>query len=61
MITRLCWLALPLLLVGCGEPQADLHSPGDYSGDPDPLLEISGSQELNEQLRDRIMMVQTDR
>jgi len=50
-----------LLLAGCGEPQVELHEPGDYSGTPDPLLEISGTEAFNDKLRDRFMMVQTDR
>jgi len=62
MTIRLCLMGAALLwLAGCGEPQVELHEPGDYSGTPDPLLEISGTEAFNDRLRDRFMMVQTDR
>ncbi|MGF1527618.1 MAG: hypothetical protein ACFCBW_12605 [Candidatus Competibacterales bacterium] len=55
--------ALLLLgLWGCGEePGVALHEPGVYKGPEDPLLEKSTSENLDEQLRQRFMMVQTDR
>lgn len=61
MFIRLPIAALLLALAGCGEPQVALHEPGDYSGNADPLLQKSGTEAFDNQLRDRMTMVQTDR
>ncbi|MDX1604723.1 MAG: hypothetical protein R3202_00950 [Candidatus Competibacterales bacterium] len=66
-------LAAGLLLAGCGggdrpSLQAveqvtgiDLHEPGQYMGKTDPLLQKSGTEQLANQLADRLQQVQTDR
>ncbi|MGD8976444.1 MAG: hypothetical protein PVG91_02505 [Gammaproteobacteria bacterium] len=46
-----------LALSGCGEPVI-FYEPGEYKGQPDPLLAKSGSGELDEQLRSRFDEVQ---
>ncbi|MEE4375964.1 MAG: hypothetical protein V2J55_00410 [Candidatus Competibacteraceae bacterium] len=60
---RICVLAvLGLLLAGCSEPPTiEIHEPGVYKGKTDPLLSRSGTPELEEQLRERLTQVQTDR
>lgn len=53
---------LVIALFGCTDAaQVELHEPGEYKGDTDPLLQASTSEDLNEQLRQRFMTVQTDR
>ena len=62
-------LALPLagaallwLLAGCTESTTvELHEPGEYLGKTDPLLQVAGTREQAEKLRERVLMVQTDR
>ena len=51
-----------LLIAGCSEPPGiELHEPGEYKGKTDPLLKQSGTPEQEERLRERLLMVQTDR
>jgi hypothetical protein len=51
-----------LLIAGCTEPpEIELHEPGEYKGKTDPLLNQSGTAEQEERLRERLLMVQTDR
>ena len=59
----IAWLLASLLLTGCIEEEIDkqLHEPGVYKGKPDPLLEMSGSQEFAAKLEQRLNQVQTDR
>lgn len=57
-----CLLA-SFLLAGCIEKEIEqqLHEPGVYKGKPDPLMEMSGSQEFAAKLEQRLNQVQTDR
>jgi|GEM_PF-436374 len=52
-----------LLLAGCYEEMSDVrvYDPGVYKGAEDPLMEISGTEELHEELAQRFQAVQTDR
>ena len=55
-------LLLFLLASGCGNSATvEIHEPGEYSGKTDPLLKVAGTPAHEQQLRDRIMQVQTDR
>jgi hypothetical protein len=64
--TKLIGFAIALLLVsslsGCfEEPEVQLHEPGQYMGQKDPLLEVAGTSEQEERLAKRFEMIQTDR
>jgi hypothetical protein len=55
-------LVLSLWLPGCSEStKIELHEPGQYKGKADPLRLASATPQHQEQLRERLMMVQTDR
>ncbi len=56
-------LAGALFLGGCYEDAGDvtLYEPGEYKGEPDPLLDDSGTESFNEALRERFAAGQTDR
>ena len=55
-------LVLALLLTGCFEqPEVQLHEPGQYLGQQDPLLKVAGTSEQDERLAKRFQMIQTDR
>ena len=55
-------LPLFLLTTGCGDSATvELHEPGEYSGKTDPLLKVTATPAHEQQLRDRLMQVQTDR
>ncbi|MEZ5585200.1 MAG: hypothetical protein R3F37_22820 [Candidatus Competibacteraceae bacterium] len=60
--SRYMYLLAVLLLTGCSEPPTiEIHEPGVYKGKIDPLLDRSGSSELETQLRERLTQIQTDR
>ncbi|MGM0812739.1 MAG: hypothetical protein ACQEUC_07890 [Pseudomonadota bacterium] len=67
MKTRFLFAAIPLgvvllLLTGCYESRdVTLHDAGVYKGAPDPLVEMSADPAYQERLRERLLMVQTDR
>lgn len=51
-----------LLLLGCSDStKIEIHEPGQYKGKADPLLIASGTPPHQAQLKERLMMVQTDR
>ena len=55
-------LLLILLASGCGNSATvEIHEPGEYTGKTDPLLKVTGTPAHQQQLRERIMQVQTDR
>ena len=50
------------LLAGCGEPEkVTLHEPGVYKGAKDPLIAKTSTREHEDLMRERVLMVQTDR
>lgn len=50
------------LLAGCGEPdKVTLHEPGVYKGRKDDIIAKTGTRKHEEQMRERVMMVQADR
>ncbi|UCE31319.1 MAG: hypothetical protein JSW68_15045 [Burkholderiales bacterium] len=54
--------ALALALTACGQETAvKLHEPGKYVGEKDPLLEKSRSAQHDEAMKQRFLLVQTDR
>ena len=56
-VTGVVWL-----LCGCSESaQVALHEPGQYKGKRDPLLDTVATSAHREQLRERLLSVQTDR
>ena len=61
--TRFIFVAILLgSLPGCSDStDVELHEPGQYLDKSDPLLELTEKPEHGEQLRKRLMMVQTDR
>jgi hypothetical protein len=67
MRTRLLLLMVVLmaglpLLMGCLEGRdVTLHEAGVYKGKVDPLVELSATPAHQEGLRDRLLMIQTDR
>lgn len=51
-----------LVLTGCYESRdVTLHEAGVYKGKVDPLVELSADPAHQEGLRERILMIQTDR
>ena len=53
----LLWLSL-----GCSKSaDVEIHQPGEYKGNPDPLVKALEKPELKEELQARLKMVQTDR
>jgi hypothetical protein len=50
-------------LSGCYDtaPPVNLHEPGAYKGQVDPLVKKSATAQFDEQLEQRFKMVQTDR
>lgn len=51
-----------VLVAGCGEDKmVELHSPGEYQGAPDPLLDVAGTPKQEQRLQERLRQVQTDR
>lgn len=55
-------VATVLLLAGCYESRdVTWHEAGVYKGKTDPLVEISADPAHQERLRERLLMVQTDR
>ncbi len=49
-------------LAGCYESaDVTLHRPGEYKGKVDPLLTQARSPQHEEELRERLMSIQTDR
>lgn len=69
--TPMQWKRLALLVVigfgvagltACYEsPDITLYEPGEYKGKDDPLLAESRSAQHEEELRERLMSIQTDR
>ncbi len=57
----LLFIAIPLIIALCGcsteQRGITIHKPGVYKGDKDQLLALKNQQELI----DRLMLVQTDR
>lgn len=54
--------ATALLLGGCYEsPDVTNFEPGIYKGSSDPLMDKIGSEEYQEQMRERLVAGQTDR
>lgn len=54
--------AAVLLLSGCYESRdVTLHSAGVYKGSTDPLVAMSADPAYRERLRERLLMIQTDR
>ena len=55
-------LPLFLLVTSCGDSAiVELHEPGEYTGKTDPLLKVTATPAHEQQLRDRIVQIQTDR
>ncbi len=51
-----------LVLTGCYESRdVTMHEAGVYKGKVDPLVELSANPAHQEGLRERILMIQTDR
>lgn len=51
-----------VLVFGCTDPPSiEIHEPGEYKGQTDPLVQKSEHSEHQEALRERLRMVQTDR
>lgn len=51
-----------LVLTGCYESRdVTLHEAGVYKGKVDPMMALSADPAHQEGLRDRILMIQTDR
>jgi hypothetical protein len=47
---------------GCGNPtDVTVYEPGVYKGEPDPLLKKLEDPKLQQELRDRVTQIQTDR
>ena len=55
-------IATSLIVAGCYEsPEVVLHKPGIYKGARDPLLAKQRSEQQQETLRARVMLIQADR
>jgi len=51
-----------VLQAGCGNPaDVTVYEPGVYKGEPDPLLKKLEDPKLQQELRDRVTQIQTDR
>ncbi|AHE97256.1 hypothetical protein [Thioalkalivibrio paradoxus] len=62
LIAAVSLAAVLPLLAGCYESRdVTLHDAGVYKGKTDPLVEMSADPAYQERLRERLLMVQTDR
>lgn len=58
----LAFLIGTMMQAGCGNPaDVTVYEPGEYKGKPDPLLAKLEQPELQQELRDRVRQIQTDR